>query len=227
MRELYRKLVCFIRKCFFARKKCKFDPKSFFDKNSNFEGRNRLGYNTRIKNTKVGYASYIASNTNIYHTVIGKYSSIGPNVQTLIGRHPTNTYVSTHPSFFSRTPPVELNYVNRQKFQETKSLDDFSHLIEIGNDVWIGGDVSIIDGVTINDGAIVAAGAVVIDDVPAYSIVAGVPAKVIRYRFDDDIILFLKELKWWNKNKEWIEKYADYFEDIKKLKEVINTNGKS
>ena len=77
--------------------------------------------------------------------------------------------------------------------------------IIIGNDVWIGANVSILPGVTINDGAVVAAGAVVNKDVPPYAIVGGVPAKIIRYRFDQDVIDKLLKIRWWKWSHEEIE----------------------
>jgi len=70
--------------------------------------------------------------------------------------------------------------------------------IEIGNDVWIGANAIILPGITIGDGAVVAAGAVVAKDVDSYSIVAGVPAKTIRYRFSDEEIRNLLKIRWWN-----------------------------
>ena len=81
--------------------------------------------------------------------------------------------------------------------------------VEIGNDVWIGANVIILPGVKIGDGAIVAAGAVVSKDVPPYSVVGGVPAKIIKYRFDKNIIENLERICWWN----WpIEKIRDNLE---------------
>ena len=71
--------------------------------------------------------------------------------------------------------------------------------------MWIGNDVRIIGGITIGDGAIVGLGAVVTKDVPPYAIVGGVPAKIIRYRFEQDKIEELLRDKWWNKEEEWIK----------------------
>jgi acetyltransferase-like isoleucine patch superfamily enzyme len=70
--------------------------------------------------------------------------------------------------------------------------------IEIGNDVWIGARVTVVDGVKIGTGSIIASGAVVTKDVPSYAIVAGVPAKVIRYRLPENDIVFLQQSEWWN-----------------------------
>lgn len=81
----------------------------------------------------------------------------------------------------------------------------------IGNDVWIGNNVTILSGVHVGDGAIVAAGAVVTKDVPPYAVVGGVPAHVIKYRFDEDIIRKLLKIKWWDKDTEWLEVHKDIF----------------
>lgn len=71
--------------------------------------------------------------------------------------------------------------------------------ISIGNDVWIGSDAKIMSGVTIADGCVIAANAVVVKDIlEPYTVVAGVPAKVRKYRFDKDIIQKLCEMKWWD-----------------------------
>lgn len=70
--------------------------------------------------------------------------------------------------------------------------------VKIGNDVWIGYGVTIVNNVTVGDGAVIAAGSVVTKDVPPYAIVGGVPAKTIRYRFDEEVCKILLELEWWN-----------------------------
>ena len=75
--------------------------------------------------------------------------------------------------------------------------------------------MSIISGVTIHDGAVVLAGAVVTKDVPPYAIVGGVPAKVLRYRYDEETIQKLLKSQWWNQDIKWFEKNWKCLNDIK------------
>ena len=97
--------------------------------------------------------------------------------------------------------------------------------VVIGNHVFIGVNAIILPNVTIGDNAVVAAGAVVTKDVPPYAVVAGVPAKVLRYRFDEETIKCLLQSEWWNLPDEEIEKYAHLIKDpiafIKALKKRI------
>ena len=99
--------------------------------------------------------------------------------------------------------------------------------IVIGNDVWVGANATILSGVTIGDGAVVAAGSIVVKDVPPYSIVAGVPAKVIKYRFSQEVINSLLKIKWWDMKEEFlIANINDFYE--KNIEDFIekysNTN---
>ena len=83
----------------------------------------------------------------------------------------------------------------------------------------VGTDAKITGGVTIGDGAIVLAGAVVTKDVPPYSIVGGIPAKIVGNRFDEEDVKFLMKLKWWDKSPEWLSENAKYFNDINYFKQ--------
>ena len=82
----------------------------------------------------------------------------------------------------------------------------------IGNDVWVGYGATILRGVNIGNGAIIGAGAVVTKDVPPYAVVAGVPAKIIRFRFDDNKIDSLQKSNWWDKpfDYEWMVKMSEH-----------------
>ena len=177
---------------------------------SKFEGYNTIGDNTVFSGT-MGYCSYIGCDCNI-SADIGKYCSIASGVKTAIGTHPTRNWVSTHPSIYAINNPVNKSYVNENRFdEEIKS-------IHVGNDVWIGTGAIILGGVSIGDGAIIAAGAVVVKDIPPYAIVGGVPARIIRYRFKEDDIKCLLDLKWWDKEDSWIREHINEFIDIEYLK---------
>lgn len=83
--------------------------------------------------------------------------------------------------------------------------------IIIGNDVWVGANATILSGVTIGDGAVIAAGSLVVKDVPPYAIVGGVPAKVIKFRFTQEIISCLLEIRWWDMEDDLLIKNIDDF----------------
>ncbi|KKJ78523.1 hypothetical protein WH95_03460 [Kiloniella litopenaei] len=132
--------------------------------------------------------------------VVGDFCSIGPDVSFLVKvDHPTNL-VSTYPFKTKIFEPGKEN------------LDAVTKGgIIIGNDVWIGARALILSGVTIGDGAIVGAGAVVSKDVPAYAIVVGNPSKVIKYRFSEEQIKELLDIKWWSWSDEKIRVQEDLF----------------
>lgn len=188
-------------------KKCNIDKQTFF------EGCNRIAYGSEIKKSSFGFASYVGNNAFIYNTSIGKFTCVGPRVKTVIGRHPTN-FISIHPAFYSTQKQAGFTYVDKTLYRENDFVPNTNKSVLIGNDVWIGADVKILEGVTIGDGAIIAAGSIVTKDVEPYSIYAGVPAKLIRKRFNDDIIEKLNRLQWWNQSDEWLQKHAKYFSDV-------------
>jgi len=192
------------------------------------EGKNSFGAKSVITSSKIGFGSYIGNNSIFSKTSIGRYCSIGPNVNCVFGKHPSHTYVSTHPSFFSINHSIAFSYVKEQQFEEFAKPRDLEgkYSIIIGNDVWIGANVSILEGVVIGDGAIVAANTLVVKDVEPYSIVGGVPAKKIKDRFSEEDILFLKSLKWWNKPESWLKEYGSYFNDILQLKKILQNVSK-
>ena len=108
-------------------------------------------------------------------------------------------------SNYTYTFPLFYEDWNLEKSNVSDAWDNKGDII-IGNDVWIGYNAIILSGVTIGDGAIIATGAVVTKDVPAYTIVGGIPAKKIKKRFSDEIIQRLQKMKWWDWPEELIAK---------------------
>lgn len=212
---LIRKVKYYIMK-FRWKNKCRLAQGVIVDRNASFEGKNSVRKNTKILNTKLGYATYVSENCFLKNVSIGKYTCIANDVKTVSGTHPTSQYVSVHPAFYSKTTPIGFTYSDKDYFDEYKWLDQEKNItVIIGNDVWIGEGVHILDGVKISDGAIVAAGAMVVKDVPPYAVVGGVPARVIKYRFNKEQIDRLLKCAWWNMDEVWLREHAEEFRDIK------------
>lgn len=186
--------------------------------NSFLEGKNKIYDNTVFVSSRLGLGSYIGADCYFCGTEIGRYCSIGYQVKVITATHPSRKFVTTHPAFFSLSRQAGFTYTTEQRFQEHKLLDERNGIsVSIGNDVWIGDEVKIMGGVKIHDGAIIGTRALVTKDVPPYTIVGGVPAKIIGKRFNEVEIEFLLKFKWWNKNESWILEHVHLFSDIQQF----------
>ena len=130
--------------------------------------------------------------------IIGKFCSIACGAKFLFtSANHTMQSLSTYPF------PIFFEEWGLDVKNITDAWDNKGNIV-IGNDVWIGYEAVIFSGVTVGDGAIIGTRAVVTKDVPPYAIVGGVPAKLIRKRFDEDVISRLAELRWWDWDRERI-----------------------
>lgn len=201
--------------------------KAIVSPTSRFEGYNSVGKDSLL-NGELGFGSYIGSNCRI-NGHVGRFCSIGDDVLFLTGSHPVGNNFSTSPSFYSAQA---IKYGNGLSLRIDESIiehcvsgKDGKSAVYVGNDVWIGSRAIILSGVTIGDGAVIGSGAVVTKDVGCYEIVGGVPAKIIRYRFSNEIIDTLTRLKIWEKPLKEIKKLAPYMGDVNHLiKEVEDRN---
>lgn len=178
---------------------------------------------TIYKGCKVGKYTYgyqeLLQNFPIAES-IGRFCSI--NGTARIWNNHSLDCVTTHPFldhpiFYDWEKRKERNsliekyghHIDNHLYEDSKIRDN--RPVVIGHDVWIGANACILPGVTIGDGAIIAAGAVVNKDVEPYAIVGGVPAKLIKYRFDSKMISKLMKIKWWNWSNKEIEDNIEFF----------------
>lgn len=158
------------------------------------EGRVTIGRHTY---GRPQVSEYRGSEANV---VIGSYCSFSKGVEFVTGGiHPTD-WVSTYPF----RAMFELDGAFTDGMPQTRGD------IIVGSDVWIGSDVMVLSGVTIGHGAIIAARSVVTKDIPPYAIVGGIPAKCIRFRFDQNVIDQLLEIQWWKWDDDLILEAVEF-----------------
>ncbi|WP_164983893.1 CatB-related O-acetyltransferase [Cellulomonas endophytica] len=142
----------------------------------------------------VGKYTYLGNGSVVADADIGSFCSIARNVEIGAKPHPTHL-LSTHPfQYFRGHFPDQPGY-DIDPIEITEVLP--TARVRIGHDVWIGHKVTVLPGVTVGTGAVLGAGAVVTKDVPPYAVVGGVPARVLRYRFDEPTVVALLESGWW------------------------------
>ena len=172
----------------------------------------------QIFNSIVGDYSYVGVESRVIFAEVGKFCSIGEGCMCGMGVH-TLDKLSTSPIFTEKDNALGISWTDKSNVYPFKKLI-------IGNDVWIGAKVMIMGGLTIGDGAVIGAGSIVTKDVPSYAIVAGVPAKIIRYRFDEETIGKMKQERWWEKSDKKLRDNIDLFQSEKiDMKELIDKLG--
>lgn len=167
-----------------------------------------IGERVVLRDVSVGDFSYFERHCEAIYTTIGKFCSIAANSRINALEHPiervTQHKVSYRPNEYFRWLGVDAEFRERRRAKP----------VVIGHDVWVGHGAVVMPGVTIGNGSIVGANAVVTRDVPAYAIVAGVPARPLRRRFAADIAARIEALAWW----DWPpEKLARAIPDMQSL----------
>lgn len=184
---------------------------------SSFDNNVTIQRNSLVYSTSIGRYTYTGKNFTSWHCQIGAFCSISWNVG-IGGANHDYRKLTTHAFLYAPQFGLLGDNVGYNRFKEE---------CNIGNDVWVGANAVICRGVNIGNGAVIAAGAVVTKDVPEYSIVGGVPARILKKRFSDDIIFLLKDLNWWDLPENVIRENYELFnqepnsKSISKLRSLI------
>jgi acetyltransferase-like isoleucine patch superfamily enzyme len=156
----------------------------------------------------LGDYSYVSGpGTYVESAKIGKFCSIARQNVIGVGNH-DHTIVTTHPFLIS---PEFGGIVSERRYEKQRAAP------VIGHDVWIGMNCVVMRGVKIGDGAVIAANSVVTRDVPPYAIVGGAPARLIRYRFDPELIAGLLSVKWWDWSESDLRERVSHFQDTEEF----------
>ena len=189
------------------------DNCSFVDK------RAKVNRSAKIFHSSMGRYSYIGKRSSLVYAEVGAFCSIAADVCVGMGTHVLKK-LSTSPLFTEKHNGTGSSWTELTPFPFNK--------VTVGNDVWIGERAMILGGLSIGDGAVIGAGAVVTKDVPPYAIVGGVPAKIIRYRFSEDVIERLEQLKWWNLPEIVLKENIALFQsdeiDVEAIERIVREN---
>lgn len=180
----------------------------------------KLGAFTEVKSHSIledvimGDYSYCAGYNQIAYADIGKFCSIASFVRINPGNHPTYDRVAQH-HFTYRSDIYGMGEADEAFFQWRKQA-----AVTIGHDVWIGHNATLMPGVKIGNGAVIGTNSVVTKDVAPYSVVVGIPAKVINKRFKPEMIEKIEALKWWDWDYETLKTRLGDFRDMKTFVET-------
>lgn len=171
-------------------------------KNSSIHLTSKVESGSHVLNTRMDRHSFCGYDCEISNCEIGSFCSIANGVVIGGGVHPMH-WVSTSPVFYEGRDSVRQKFSTHKRERPKKTI--------IGHDVWIGRNALIKQGVVVGTGAVIGMGSVVTRDVPEYAVVAGVPARIIRMRFSEEVIKMLLASRWWCFDDEKLIKHANYF----------------
>lgn len=155
-----------------------------------------VGARTKLLEVEMGDYSYVVNDADIAYAQIGRFCSIAAMTRLNPGNHPTWRASQAH--FTYRASAYFEGEADEADFFQWRREQNLT----LGHDVWIGHGAVVLAGRSVGTGAVVAAGAVVAKDVPPYAIVAGVPARIVKWRFPQDIAVRLQRLAWWDWSHE-------------------------
>jgi phosphonate metabolism protein (transferase hexapeptide repeat family) len=167
-----------------------------------------VGARTILQEVAMGDYSYVVNDAQITYTTIGKFCSIAAMTRINPGNHPMHRASQAH--FTYRASAYFPGESDETEFFEWRR----GHHVHIGHDVWIGHGAVVLPGRSVGTGAVVAAGAIVTKDVPAYTIVAGNPARPVKRRFSEEITGRLAELAWWDWDHETLRRALPDFRKL-------------
>ncbi|GAB4532330.1 MAG: hypothetical protein Fur0018_20900 [Anaerolineales bacterium] len=184
---------------------------------STLEGHCAIHEGSRVRTSFIGRGTYIAADCRISGARVGRFCSIGMQVIIGGGDHPTD-FVSTHPAFYSPARQAGFTFVSQSRFTEYPLIEtDSRYQVIIGHDVWLGNRAMVMNGVRVGHGAIIGAGALLTHDAEPYGIYAGVPARLLRYRFDEPTRRALLASAWWEHDWDWLRTHAHLFPDVERF----------
>lgn len=181
-------------------------------KNSTVDWTSKIESGTTFYSSTMDRHSFCGYDCDIHYADIGSFTSIANGVVLGGGRHPME-WVGMSPVFYEGRDSVKAKFATHKR--------DLVKRVLVGHDVWIGRSAIVLPGVEIGNGAVVGAGSVVTKSVPAYGIVAGNPARLIRYRFDEATIVRLAAIQWWALPEDELFWLGPHFNNVEKFLEIV------